>query len=200
MKRKFLSLMVAACTAFCSFTGLTGCSNDSSASNSDESYPGYMTYADWAERGCGFFITGAGSVWMRIMPTGQVEGVTNFDYGDNYEYAPANGIMMMASLEFSNSTVMDCAVTYQITEYATTVDGKNLPVRANLYITFGDAADTTNLNVLKAMGFVETVEIYSSMALRDLIFTGNGGYFQFTNQTDDNEPRSFSGTFMIVEP
>ncbi len=198
MKRKFFSLMVAACTALCSFTGLTGCSDSSDSNNG--SYPGYMTYKDWAERGCGFFITGAGSVWVRIMPTGEVEGVTNFDYGDNYENAPANGIMMMASLEFSNSSVMDCVATYQITEYAQTTDGYYLPTRANLYITFGDASDTTNSNVLKAMGFVDDVEIYSSMVLRDLIFTGNGGYFLLPNQTDDNEPKNLSGTFTIVEP
>ncbi len=65
MKRKFLSVLVAACTALFSFSGLTGCSGGSE--HQDDTY-GIVTLDDFEYGNKGFYLA-IGSTHMVIMPT-----------------------------------------------------------------------------------------------------------------------------------
>ncbi len=77
MKRKFFSMMVAACAALFSFSGLTGCGG---GGGSEKETYGVVTLSDFADAQKGFYIS-IGSRVLRIVPIGK-SGVEGDSSGD----------------------------------------------------------------------------------------------------------------------
>ncbi len=190
MKRKFFSLMVAACAALFSFSGLTGCSG---GGDDVETYPGYLTYDGYTKKGLGILLEG-GQVWLKILPTGPVD-----TYSPEREPDSPSAVRMYVSLtNASGDDIFDGIGTYQILEYRDREKG--LPSKATFIVNVGDADDAVNKQLMAAFGFSATESglftFFGQLKL-DLVFTGDGGEMWYTVYLNGS-PISYQGFFSII--
>ncbi len=200
MKRKFLSVMLAVCTALFSLTGFTGCGG---GGEGDESRVGYLTYADF-QRGYGILLMG-GQVWLRIIPTDDVPGLYEPDNNDTSNIDSLTKVVTMYNA--SGDRIKDVYATYRITEFAA---GTELPIKAELFLAMGDADDVTNEQLMAALGFstsnnnnnnnywntTTTTTLTGNLNI-ELLFTGNGGEV-WQMLEEDGEPLPLKGFFKVI--
>ncbi len=204
MKRKFFSLMVAACVALFSVSGLTSCGGGGS-----DDAEGYLTLDGFSKHGKGVRLDGTGGNELKILP------VARDDEKDTSKYGPTRS--MRCNLSNGNDVVVrNVLVTYTITAYANAGSINDsqgaVPLYGTMVISMPTADDTTNKDVLGALGLnsIEDAEaaLVSAVAL-NLQFLGNGDIVvNFTVQgttgaflTDIEEQLvSVWGTGSVIKP
>ncbi len=112
MKRKFFSVMMAACTAVFSFSGLTGCSGGGGEEN--PTY-GYVSLKDFATMHKGFYIGGA-TMTIEVIPkeyvrleTPGMEGVAPKDIPHR-----ASGFIVMKGILRVGAAEIPASFTYNV--------------------------------------------------------------------------------------
>ncbi len=205
MKRKFFSVVVAACAAFFSFSGLTGCSGGSE--QQQDAY-GVVTLDDFQKARKGFKLAFGQSV-MNIKPiAGSGDG---FETEGNEEGRQDTGKRtgsrtMLCTINNSYQAL----VTYTITSWPQT---SLRPVGdTTLYISFDDAengvssvqAASKDAGVIAALGGdYNTDTLISSISIRLDYGTQMGGSTStFAYKKGDGTPATETvdaeGTFVVV--
>ncbi len=170
MKRKFFSLMVAACVALFSVSGLTSCGGGGS-----DDAEGYLTLDGFSKHGKGVRLDGTGGNELKILP------VARDDEKDTSKYGPSRSMRCTLENGAGQIVVQNVLVTYTITAYANAGSINDaqgaVPLYGTMVITMPSADDTTNKDVLGALGLnsIEDAKaaLVSAVAL-NLQFLGNG--------------------------
>ncbi len=203
MKRKFFSMMVAACAAVLSFSGLTGCS---SGNEEEDNSAGYVTYRQWESARKGFQLS-VGSLTVFISPT-EGDADTGFDQADKWATPISKWCMLSfgpgdREVEETNPVL----VSYEISEY---LPGENpespdaLPYQATLELTFTDSHQLTNSEIKAAFGLgVDDESEFRGTVKVTLRYTspGNGGTAGATYWSSVNggslTANNFAGNFKV---
>ncbi len=192
MKRKFFSLMVAACAALFSFTGLTGCGGGGDG----QSTPGYLSYSDFTSLRKGIMLRGS-QVWLKILPTSRL--TTDGDKKGEGINSTSSGVAVFCTL--MNDSGDDCynvAVDYNI---LTWVDReKGIPATAEMKFSMAESGDVLNKELLAALGWTSSADedfTLSADLNMTLIFTGNGGEVWYSITLNEN-PISYRGYFSVI--
>ncbi len=202
MKRKFFSLMVAACAALFSFTGLTGCGG---GGESDSVTEGYLTYSNFTESLYGLRIYGA-PVYIEIRP---VEKDTSISGSPG----PYDSRVMIGFISDrgGRDKMDDVILRYNITDWIvpqkdatplqfTTDELRALPeaVRSEYYqkalprcatmtVSLARAANTSNSTLLANLGLYQNDVRIKSAIEYHLTFTGYGGTVTMAVRGDDGD-------------
>ena len=195
MKRKFFTLMVAACAAVFSFAGLTGCSG---GGEEEDNTAGYVTYRQWCDGTKGFQI-GAGAQVVYIRP---LDDQSTADYvldKNKYTSPVQKRCMLSAGLSPVSGELV---VNYQIVEWVPgeTAGADALPSKATLKIYFTESTQMTNKDILGALGIGHKDAALSSGVTLTLYYTspGSGGRlestFKYFIQDGSEETIDYDGT------
>ncbi len=164
MKRKFFSLMVAACAALVSFTSLTGCSGGIDKEERERT-AGYMTYDDWKSGSKMFKFETA--LAFNIIPQPNSSSVSS------------NGISSECYFKLGNvMEMLDCRYRIDFFQAGQDADStKSLPLSAVMNITFTDSSQLSERDFLAAFGHGTTTEGTSSFvrAIKVTLTYNTGG-------------------------
>ncbi len=175
--------MVAACAALVSFSAITACSGGMEKSGADD-VKGYLTYNGFTKQMHGVRIE-AGAVYMNIKPYATLDD--DYSYS-NSELPITAGRRMYVELSNGSHVISRTAIaTYTINSYQDETGivippdqatAGTLPYNATLVLSLGEAASTTNTEILSSLFYGashDNAAISEKIEFQLWFVDGNGG-------------------------